>query len=50
MAEFIQVKLPPEMKPLFTEIKAIRAKEFEPTSNTAIVIDAIKAYHKNKAK
>lgn len=50
MAESIQVKLPPEMTPLFTEIKAVRATEFEPTSNTAIVIDAVKAYHKNKVK
>lgn len=48
MAEFLQVKLPLEMANLFAEIKSIRAKEFEPTTNTAIVIDAVKAYHKSK--
>lgn len=48
MADFIQVKLPSEMTPLFADIKAVRAKEFEPLSNTAIVIDAVKAYHKTK--
>lgn len=48
MADCIQVKLPPEMTTLFADIKSVRAKEFEPLSNTAIVIDAVKAYHKNK--
>lgn len=48
MAECIQVKLPPEMNTLFADIKVVRAKEFEPLSNTAIVIDAVKAYHKTK--
>lgn len=48
MAECIQVKLPPEMTSLFANIKAVRAKEFEPLSNTAIVIDAVKAYYKTK--
>lgn len=48
MSERVQVKLPPEMNPLFAEIKAVRAKEFEPLSNISIVIDAVKAYHKTK--
>ena len=48
MAECIQVKLPPEMTPMFAEIKSVRAKEFEPLSNTAVVIDAVKAYYKMK--
>ncbi len=48
MAERVQVILPPEMTPLFAEIKAVRAKEFEPLSNTSIVIDAVKAYYRTK--
>lgn len=48
MATRVQVILPPEMTKLFAEIKSVRAKEFEPTTNTAIVIDAVKAYHKSK--
>lgn len=48
MPEFIQVKLPPEMNPLFAEIKSVRAKDFEPLTNTAIVIDAVKAYYRTK--
>lgn len=47
-AELIQVKLPSEMTPLFADIKAERAKACEPLSNKAIVIDAVKAYHKIK--
>ena len=47
-AELIQVKLPAEMTPLFADIKAERAKACEPLSNKAIVIDAVKAYHKIK--
>ena len=45
MAETIGVKLPPEMTPLFDEIREVRAANIEPTSNTAIVIDAVKEYH-----
>lgn len=48
MAESIQVKLPPEMENLFNELKIVRASYFEPLSNTAIVIDAVKEYHKNR--
>lgn len=48
MAECVQVKLPSEITPLFAEIKSVRAKELEPLSNTAIVIDAVKAYYKMK--
>ena len=50
MAESVQVKLPPEMTPMFEEIKEVRAAAFEPTSNTAIVIDAVKAYHKSRVR
>lgn len=50
MADSVQVILPPELTPLFDEIKAVRAAEFEPTSNRQIVIDAIKAYHKSRVK
>lgn len=50
MAESIQVKLPPEMTPMFDDIKEVRAASFEPTSNTAIVIDAVKAYHKSRVR
>lgn len=45
MAETVQVKLPPEMTPLFDEIRAVRATRFESLSNKAIVIDAIKQMH-----
>lgn len=43
----IQVILPPEISPLFDEIKEVRAAKLEPTSNKQIVIDAVKAYHKS---
>ncbi|SHJ26549.1 hypothetical protein [Fibrobacter sp. UWP2] len=45
MAKLLQVKLPPEMDAMFADIKAERAKKFEPLSNTSIVIDAIKEMH-----
>lgn len=48
MAESIQVKLPPEMAPLFDDLKKVRAKDFEPTTNLSIIIDAVKAFHKAK--
>ena len=50
MADCIQVILPPEMTPLFDEIKEVRAAELEPTTNRQIVIDAVKAYHKTRVK
>jgi len=50
MAECVQVKLPIEMSPLIDEIKEVRAANFEPTSNLSIVIDAVKAFHKNKVR
>lgn len=50
MAENIQVKLPVEMTPLVEEIKQVRSEKFEPKSNKAIVIDAIKNYHKKVCK
>ena len=46
----IQVKLPEEMSPLFDDLKRIRSANCEPTSSLSIVIDAVKALHKNKAK
>lgn len=48
MAESIQVKLPPEMATLFDDLKEVRAKDFEPTTNLSIIIDAVKAFHKAK--
>lgn len=50
MAECVQVKLPIEMSPLIDEIKEVRSSNFEPTSNLSIVIDAVKAYHKNRVR
>lgn len=50
MAETIGVKLPPEMTVLFDEIRAVRAANIEPTTNTAIVIDAIKDYHRKRVQ
>lgn len=50
MAETIGVKLPPEMTVLFDEIRAVRAANFEPLTNTAIVIDAIKDYHRKRVQ
>lgn len=46
--EKIQVKLPPEISPLFDDLKVVRAKNLEPLTNTSIVIDAVKEYHKNR--
>lgn len=39
------LKIPGEIWPLLENIKNFRSKKFEPTSNTQIVIDAIKKYH-----
>lgn len=50
MADTIQFKLPSEMSPFFEDLKEVRAKNCEPTSNQSIVIDAVKAYHKNRVK
>jgi hypothetical protein len=44
----IQVKLPPEISPLFDDLKVVRAKELEPLTNTSIVIDAVKEYHRKR--
>ena len=41
------LKIPGEIWPLLEKIKNIRSKKFEPTSNTQIVIDAIKKYHES---
>jgi len=45
MAECVQVKLPPEMTPMFDEIRAARAARLEALTNKAIVIDAVKEMH-----
>lgn len=50
MADSIQFKLPSEMAPFFEDLKEVRTKNCEPTSNQSIVIDAVKAFHKTKVK
>lgn len=50
MADTIQIKLPTEMNRIFEDLKEVRAKNFEPTSNLSIAVDAIKAFHKSKVK
>ena len=45
MAETIQVHLPTEITPILAEIRSARAAKFEPTTNKAIVIDALKEMH-----
>lgn len=40
------LRLPPELGTLLDEIKVVRAKNLEPLTNTSIVIDAVKEYHK----
>ena len=47
-AEVVQVKLPPEISPLLNDLKVVRAKNLEPLTNTSIIIDAVKEYHKNR--
>jgi hypothetical protein len=44
MAE-VQIHLPTEMTPIFEDIRAVRAAKCEPTTNKAIVIDALKEMH-----
>lgn len=39
----VQVHLPPEITPILEAIKLDRAAKCEPTSNKAIVIDALKS-------
>ena len=41
----VQVHLPPEITPILEAIKLDRAAKCEPTSNKAIVIDALKDMH-----
>lgn len=48
MAERIQVSLPPELTPIIDEIRKVRASKIEPTTNMAIVIDAVKEYHRKR--
>jgi hypothetical protein len=45
MADTVQVHLPTEMTPIFDDIRAVRAAKCEPTTNKAIVIDALKEMH-----
>lgn len=45
MADTIQVHLPTEMTPIFDDIRAVRASKCEPTTNKAIVIEAVKKMH-----
>ena len=42
----IQLQLPDEMSTYFDEIKSVREKNLEPSSNKQIVIDAVKDLHK----
>ena len=44
----IQVQLPDEINPILNDIKEVRSRNMEPKSVKAIVIDALKTYHKNK--
>lgn len=46
----IQVHLPMELNHVFEEIREVRAKEFKPTSNKSIVIDAVKDMYKKVKK
>lgn len=45
MAERVQVTLPAELTPLIDEIRVVRAANIEPTTNTAIIVDAVKHYY-----
>jgi len=50
MAELLSVKLPAELNALLDDLKDVRSKNLEPTSNISIITDAVKAMHKNKVK
>lgn len=45
MAETVQIHLPSEMAPIFEDIRKVRSANCEPTTNKAIVIDAVKKMH-----
>lgn len=45
MAETVQIHLPSEMAPIFDDIRKVRSANCEPTTNKAIVIDAVKKMH-----
>ncbi len=45
MADTVQVHLPTEITPIIDEIRAFRIAKCEPTTNKAIVIDAVKEMH-----
>ena len=44
------LRLPQELGNLLDEIKIVRAKNLEPLTNTSIVIDAVKEYHKARVR
>lgn len=46
----IQLQLPDEMSKFFDDIKAVREKNLEPSTNRQIVIDAVKDLHKKVIK
>lgn len=46
----LHVHLPSQMARYFDELKVVRSEACEPLSNTAIVIDALKALHRQKVK
>ena len=45
MADSVQVHLPTEITPILDDPRAARAAKCEPTTNKAIVIDALKGMH-----
>lgn len=45
MANTIQVHLQTEISPILADIKAVRAADFKPITNKAVVIDALKEMH-----
>ena len=45
--ESIQVKFPVEMAPLFDKLREIKKANFEPSSNKAIAVDAVKTLFLN---
>ena len=45
MADTVQVHLPTEITPILDDLRAARAAKCEPTTNKAIVIDALKGMH-----
>lgn len=44
----IHIHLPGEMRKMFCDLEKVRTQNFEPTSYTSIVMDAVKAYHQQR--